>query len=86
MASKGRPGKKHLGFFEARDRLLHLNNAYRLQSFGGRGLDSVSRRFERELAEIETPEPDEELEDSELSDNARRAAMERERLRRERNR
>ena len=84
MPEKPRPNKKRLGFFDARDRIFHLNSAYRAQSFGGRGLDAKSKDFERELAEIDTPEPDEELEDSELSDGERWAAIQRERLRRER--
>jgi hypothetical protein len=84
MPEKPRPGKKRLDFHDARDRIFHLNNAYRAQSFGGRDLDATSKSFQRELAEIETPEPDEELEDSELSDGERWAAIQRERLRRER--
>ncbi len=83
MPGKPRPNKKPLGFFDARDRMLHLNNAYRAESFGGPGLDSTSKRFQRELAEIDTPEPDEELEDAELSDSERMSAMARERFRRE---
>jgi hypothetical protein len=83
MPGKPKPSRKRLGFFDVRDRFTHLNNAYRLQSFGGRGLDADSRKMERELAEIDTPEPDEELEDSELSDGERWAAIQRERLRRD---
>jgi hypothetical protein len=44
----------------------------------------MSQRFQRELAEVDSPEPGEELEDAELSDSERRQAVERERLRRER--
>lgn len=84
MPEKPRPSKRRLGFLDQRDRFFHLNGAYRAQSFGGPPLDATSRRFERELAEIETPEPDEELDDAELTDNERLAAMQRERLRRER--
>ncbi len=82
MPDKPRPSRKRLSFFEARDRMAHLNNAYRVQAFGGR-LDPTSQRFQRELAEVDTPEPDEELEDAELSDREREQAMQRERLRRE---
>jgi len=85
MPAKPRPSRKRLSFFEARDRMMHLNNAYRAQAFGGR-LDATSQRFQRELAEVDTPEPDEELEDAELSDNERQRAMERERLRRDQRR
>lgn len=83
MAEKPRPSRKRLGFFEARDRVAHLNNAYRVQSFGGRDLDSTSQRFQRELAELDSPEPDEELEDAEVGDSERLAAIARERMRRE---
>jgi hypothetical protein len=72
-----------MGFFDARDRLLHLNNAYRTQTADSRGLDPTSQRFQRELAEIDTPEPDEELDDAELSDSERMSAIQRERMRRE---
>ena len=82
MPNKPRPSRKRLSFFEARDRMMHLNNVYRVQGFGGR-LDATSQRFQHELAEVDTPEPDEELEDGELSDLERQRAMERERLRRE---
>ncbi|HXH20915.1 MAG TPA: hypothetical protein VNN10_02720 [Dehalococcoidia bacterium] len=82
MPERRKPTRKPLGFFDARDRMAHLNNAYRVQ--GGRPLDPMSQRFQRELAEVDSPEPGEELQDAELSDGERRQAMERERLRRER--
>ena len=80
--------KKRLGFFDARDRLMHLNNVYRTRPFGegDRPLDRMSSQFVKDLAEIETPEPDEELDGAELSDNERRQAMAEERLRRDRKR
>jgi len=83
MPERPRPSRKRLGFFEARDRMAHLSNAYRVQSLSGRPLDATSQRFQRELAEVDTPEPDEELEDAELGDAERLQAMQRERLRRE---
>jgi len=84
MPDKRNPAKKRLGFFDARDRIFHLNAAYRAQAFGGPGLDAQSRRFQRELAEVDTPEPAEDLEDAELGEAEHRQAMERERLRRDR--
>jgi hypothetical protein len=84
MRRKPKPIRKPLGFFDARDRMAHLNNMYRVQGGSGRPLDSMSQRFQRELAEVDSPEPGEELEDAELSDAERLQAMERERLRRER--
>lgn len=80
------PRRKRLGFFDARDRLIHLNNMYRMRPFGDRPLDRMSTEFAKDLAEIETPEPDEELDGAELSDNERRQAMAEERLRRDRKR
>ena len=87
MADPKKPPRKRLGFFDARDRLLHLQNTYRLQAFGGdnRQLDKMLAQFVRELAEVETPEPDEELEGAELDENEWRQAMAAERLRRDRN-
>jgi len=83
MPDRRKPNRKPLGFFDARDRVLHLSNVYRARSFGNQPLDSQSRRFERELAAIDTPEPDEELEESELSESEWRDAVALERLRRD---
>jgi hypothetical protein len=86
MPETPRPPRKRLGFFDARDRLIHLNNAYRMRPFGDRPLDKLSTQFVKDLAEVETPEPDEELDGAELSDNERRQAIAEERLRRDRKR
>ena len=86
MPETPRPPRKRLGFFDARDRLMHLNNAYRMRPFGDRPLDRMSSQFVKDLAELETPEPDQELDGAELTDNERRQAMAEERLRRDRKR
>jgi hypothetical protein len=86
MPETPRPPRKRLGFFDARDRLMHLNNAYRMRPFGDRPLDRMSNQFVKDLAELETPEPDEELDGAELTDSERRQAMAEERLRRDRKR
>jgi hypothetical protein len=86
MPEPRRPNRKRLGFFDARDRLMHLNNVYRTRPFGDRPLDRVSSQFVKDLAELETPEPDEELDGAELSDGEQRRAMAEEKFRRERKR
>ncbi len=83
MPFRKKPERRPLGFFDARDRVTHLNNAYRVRAFSNNPLDDQSKRFERELAGTDMPEPDEELEDSELSEGEWRAAMARERFRRD---
>jgi hypothetical protein len=79
-----KPPRKRLGFFDARDRVMNLNMAYRGRILTGAD-DKALKRQHDELAEFEIPEPDVELEGAELSDAERREAMARERLRRERN-
>jgi hypothetical protein len=86
MPLRKKPERKPLGFFDARDRIVHLNNAYRVRAFTNNPLDDQSKRFERELSGNELPEPDEELEGSELSEGEWRQAMARERFRRDQKR
>jgi hypothetical protein len=85
MADNKKKRRKLLGFWDAQDRLLRLNSMYRLSAFGSANprMESNARRIHDELDEVSTPEPDEELTDSELSDYERRQAIARERWRRE---
>ena len=64
------------GFLDARDRTLRLDR-FRLAPRFGRPLVPFTRD------DIAIPEPDEELEGSELTDAERAAAMDRERTRRQ---
>ena len=74
---------KRLNSGDARDRVISLQSIYRTEGFGVRR-DAMAAAGHRALDEVAMPEPAEELEDSELSDRERRAAIERERFRRSR--
>jgi hypothetical protein len=80
-----RPHRRPLNFLDVRDRITRLNALYRTQAFGGadKARTNLGRQLHQELDDLAMPEPDEELADSELSDAERRAAIERERMRRE---
>ena len=71
-----------MGYFEAQDKLTNLSNLYRTSGFG---VDRarMARQAHQDLDDVPTPEPDAELEDSELSDGERQSAIARERMRRE---
>lgn len=85
MAKKTRPPRRRrLGIFEAQDKVMSLNTIYRTEMItGDRIRSTLMRRALKDLDEVSIPEPDEELLDSELSDAERRAAIARERMRRE---
>ncbi len=84
MADNQRKRRKLLGFWDAQDRMLRLNSIYRLPSLGGdQARNVVAKQAQEELSGVTTPEPDEELADSELSDHERQQAIAREKWRRE---
>jgi len=72
-------------FLDTRDRITRLNALYRSQAYGGvdKARTPIGKQLHQELDDMATPEPDEELADSELSDAERQAAIARERTRRE---
>lgn len=81
---KPRPRKRH-DFWDEQAKVMHLSNLYRSDVLGSyRARSIIASRTHAELDDTTTPEPDAELEGSELSDAERRAAIARERLRRER--
>jgi hypothetical protein len=80
---KKKARRKMLGFWDAQDRLIKLNTMYRMASFSNLNAHKMAQQVHDQLDEVSTPEPDEELEDSDLSDVERRAAIARERMRRE---
>jgi hypothetical protein len=84
MPERRKPPRKRLGYFETQDKMMSLRRFYMTDASGSdrARLPSVQQAH-RDLDPISTPEPDEELEDSELSDAERRAAIARERWRRE---
>jgi hypothetical protein len=82
--SNKKPPRKRLGFFDAQDKVIKLSNIYRTEAFGADRARTIASETHRELDDVVTGEPDEELTDSELSDSERQQAIARERLRRER--
>ena len=74
-----------LSFLDTRDRITRLNAFYRTQGFGGvdKSRTNLGKQLHQELDDMATPEPDEELTDSELGEAERQAAIARERMRRE---
>jgi hypothetical protein len=80
---KKKARRKALGFWDAQDRVLKLNTLYRLAPFGTANTSAAAKLVHDQLDTVSTPEPDEELVDSDLSDVERRAAITRERMRRE---
>jgi hypothetical protein len=80
---KKKARRKMLGFWDAQDRVLKLNSMYRIAAFSNENTSRMARVVHDQLDEVSTPEPDEELADSDLSDVERRAAIARERMRRE---
>ena len=80
---KPRRPRKSLGFFDAQDKVLHLSNIYRGVGYVSRNREEVAQTTHREMDDVPTAEPGEDLEDSELNDVERNAAIARERMRRE---
>ena len=80
---RNKPPRRPLGFFDAQDRVIKLNTIYRAQAMGADRQTNIAGPTHRELDDASTPEPFEELEDAELSDGERNAAIARERMRRE---
>ncbi|HEY4684987.1 MAG TPA: hypothetical protein VII57_02970 [Dehalococcoidia bacterium] len=83
MAKKQKPRRRKLDYFEAQDKVMHLANLYRTDVGGSYRARTIAARTHAELDDTAPPEPDAELEDSELSDVEQRAAIARERMRRE---
>lgn len=83
MAQRRKPPRRPLSYFDAQDRVIKLNTIYRTSAFGTDRARALAGQTHRELDDVATPEPDEELADAELSDSERNAAIARERTRRE---
>jgi hypothetical protein len=80
---KKKARRKALGFWDAQDRVIKLNSMYRIATFGNENTSAAARMVHDQLDDVSTPEPNEELIDSDLSDVERRSAITRERMRRE---
>jgi hypothetical protein len=83
MAENKKPPRHQLSFLDAQDKLIKLHTIYRTEIFGSDRARSVAGPTHREMDDVVTGEPDEELEDAELSDYERQGAIARERARRE---
>ncbi len=85
MAKRQKPTRRRKpDFFEAQAKVILLNNIYRSDFMGSyKARAAIASRTHAELDDVASPEPDAELEDSELTDAERRAAIARERMRRE---
>ena len=69
---------------EGPDQVLRLSSLYRADLFGNRRAGEMARSGHAEFDDVATPDPFEDLDESELSDRERRDAIARERWRRER--
>jgi hypothetical protein len=65
------------------DQVYRLNAIYRMDLFGGRRGESLARSGHAALDDVATPDPFEDLNDSDISDRERREAIARERWRRQ---
>jgi hypothetical protein len=83
MTEPRKPRRQRNGFMEGPDQIHRLNSIYRSQAFGNDRATSQARTGHEALDSVASPEPDQELDDSELSDAEQRSAIARERMRRQ---
>lgn len=83
MPEKKKPPRRPLSWWDAQDKVIKLNTIYRTEMFGSDRARSMAGPTHREMDDVATPEPDEELEDAELTDHDRQNAIARERARRD---
>lgn len=84
MRKGRRPPRRRLSFYDAQDKVIALQSMYRTGALGRDRERPLVRQAHLELDGVAMPEPDQELEDAELSDTERQQAIARERFRRER--
>ena len=68
---------------EGPDQVFRLTSLYRMDLFGGRRGGDLARSGHEDLDNTSTPDPLEDLDDSDISDRERRDAIARERWRRQ---
>ena len=68
---------------EGPDQVMRLNSLYRIQLFGTRRARDIAHDGHDAFDSVSSPDPFEDLDDSDISDRERRAAIARERWRRE---
>jgi hypothetical protein len=83
MAGIQKPRRRRNGFMEGPDQVHRLNSMYRTEMFGVDRARMVTRAGHAAVDDVASPEPGEDLDDSEMSDRERREAIARERMRRE---
>lgn len=82
MPFRSRKGRKPLGFFDAQDKVIGLRHIYQTAGYGSDRARTLAKSLHEDLSDATLPEPDAEMEDSDLSDAERHAAIIRERARR----
>jgi hypothetical protein len=65
------------------DQVYRLHSIYRMDVFGGRRAGAMAQSGHADLDDVATPDPFEDLSDSDISDRERRDAIARERWRRQ---
>ena len=83
MADVQKPRRRSNGFMEGPDQVHRLSGLYRTEMFGADRGRVIGRQDHANVDDMASPEPGEDLDDSELNDRERREAMARERMRRE---
>ena len=83
MASSQKPRRRRKGFMEGPDQVLRLHSLYRADVFGGRRAGEMARSGHADLDNVASPDPFEDLDESDISDRERRDAIARERWRRQ---
>lgn len=83
MASIHKPRRRRSGFMEGPDQVFRLNSLYRMDLFGNRRAGDLARTGHADFDNVASPDPLEDLDDSDISERERRAAVARERWRRQ---
>jgi len=83
MASIRKPRRRRKGFMEGPDQVMRLNSLYRAELFGSRRPTELTRSGHQDLDDVASPDPFEDLDESDISDRERRDAIARERWRRQ---
>ena len=83
MSNSHKPRARRPGFMEGPDQVYRLNSLYGLELVSGRRIGEMARAAHEDLDSTATPDPLEDLDDSDIGDNERRAAIARERWRRQ---
>jgi hypothetical protein len=68
---------------EGPDQVMRLNSLYRVEMYGTKRARDIAQASHAAFDSVASPDPYEDLEDSDISDRERRDAMARERWRRE---